>query len=83
MRCAAPPWHARWPMTSPIVLADEPTGNLDSHSGTLVLDLLYRSCKEIGNTLILATHDYAVVQRADRIVELRDGAIARVAPLAG
>src|SRR5919197_1402991 len=39
----------------PIVLADEPTGNLDSHSGTLVLDLLYRSCKEIGKTLILAT----------------------------
>ena len=57
----------------PIVLADEPTGNLDSHSGILVLDLLYRSCKEIGTTLILATHDHAVVQRADRIVELRDG----------
>jgi putative ABC transport system ATP-binding protein len=58
-----------------IVLADEPTGNLDSHSGTLVLDLLYRSCKETGKTLILATHDHAVVQRADRIVELHDGAI--------
>jgi len=65
----------------PIVLADEPTGNLDSHSGSLVLDLLYRSCKEIGKTLILATHDPAVVQRADRIVELRDGAIASIAPL--
>ena len=65
----------------PIVLADEPTGNLDSHSGDLVLDLLYRSCKEIGKTLILATHDHAVVQRADRIVELRDGAIASIAPL--
>jgi putative ABC transport system ATP-binding protein len=67
----------------PIVLADEPTGNLDSYSGTLVLDLLYRSCKEIGTTLILATHDHAVVQRADRIVELRDGAIASIAPVAG
>jgi ABC-type lipoprotein export system ATPase subunit len=65
----------------PIVLADEPTGNLDSHSGSLVLDLLYRSCKEIGKTLILATHDLAVVQRADRIVELRDGAIASIAPV--
>jgi putative ABC transport system ATP-binding protein len=64
----------------PIVLADEPTGNLDSHSGSLVLDLLYRSCKEIGKTLILATHDAAVVHRADRIVELRDGAIASIAP---
>jgi len=65
----------------PIILADEPTGNLDSHSGSLVLDLLYRSCKEIGKTLILATHDQAVVQRADRIVELRDGAIAHIAPV--
>ena len=66
----------------PIVLADEPTGNLDSHSGSLVLDLLYRSCKDIGKTLILATHDHTVVQRADRIVELRDGAIASIAPIA-
>lgn len=66
----------------PIILADEPTGNLDSHSGALVLDLLYRSCKDIGKTLILATHDPAVVQRADRIVELRDGAIASIAPMA-
>jgi putative ABC transport system ATP-binding protein len=67
----------------PIVLADEPTGNLDSHSGTLMLDLLYRNCKEIGTTLILATHDPAVVQRADRIVALRDGAIASITPVAG
>jgi len=65
----------------PILLADEPTGNLDSHSGRLVLDLLYRSCKDIGKTLILATHDRTVVQRADRIVELRDGTIASSAPL--
>lgn len=61
-----------------IVLADEPTGNLDSHSGTLVLDLLVRSCKEMGKTLLLATHDRAVVERADRIVELQDGAIASI-----
>jgi putative ABC transport system ATP-binding protein len=67
----------------PIVLADEPTGNLDSHSGTLVLDLLYRSCKEIGTTLVLATHDRAVVQHADRIVELHDGVIASITPVAG
>ena len=48
-----------------------------------MLDLLYHSCKEIGKTLILATHDRAVVQRADRIVELRDGAIASITPVAG
>ncbi|MGE3539136.1 MAG: ABC transporter ATP-binding protein [Candidatus Tectimicrobiota bacterium] len=63
----------------PIVLADEPTGNLDSYSGGLVLDLLYRSCKDLGKTLLLATHDAAVVQRADRVVALRDGAIASIA----
>jgi putative ABC transport system ATP-binding protein len=57
----------------PILLADEPTGNLDSHSGALVLDLLYRSCKERGKTLVLATHDLHVVERADRVVELQDG----------
>jgi ABC-type lipoprotein export system ATPase subunit len=61
-----------------IVLADEPTGNLDSHSGSLVLDLLYRSCKEMGKILLLATHDRTVVERADRIVELQDGAVASI-----
>jgi ABC-type lipoprotein export system ATPase subunit len=60
-----------------IVLADEPTGNLDSHSGNVVLDLLYRSCKEMGKTLLLATHDPAVVERADRLVGLQDGTIVR------
>jgi putative ABC transport system ATP-binding protein len=61
-----------------IVLADEPTGNLDSHSGSLVLDLLYRSCKEMGKTLLLATHDRTVVERADRSLELQDGAVASI-----
>jgi ABC-type lipoprotein export system ATPase subunit len=62
-----------------IVLADEPTGNLDSQSGSLVLDLLYRSCKDMGKTLLLATHDRTVVERADRVVELQDGAVVRIA----
>lgn len=61
-----------------IVLADEPTGNLDSHSGGLVLDLLYRSCTEMGKTLLLATHDRAVVERAARIIELQDGAVTSI-----
>jgi putative ABC transport system ATP-binding protein len=60
---------------APILLADEPTGNLDSHSGDLVLDLLYRSCKDMGKTLLLATHDQTVVQRADRCIALQDGAV--------
>jgi putative ABC transport system ATP-binding protein len=62
----------------PILLADEPTGNLDSHSGSLVLELLYRSCKDMGKTLLLATHDRTVVERADRIVELQDGTVASI-----
>lgn len=62
----------------PILLADEPTGNLDSHSGSVVLDLLYRSCKDMRKTLLLATHDRAVVERADRIVELQDGAVVGI-----
>jgi putative ABC transport system ATP-binding protein len=64
-----------------IVLADEPTGNLDSHSGSLVLDLLYRSCKDMGKTLLLATHDRAVVDCADRIIELQDGAVTSISPV--
>jgi putative ABC transport system ATP-binding protein len=61
-----------------IVLADEPTGNLDSQSGSLVLDLLYRSCKEMGKTLLLATHDRAVVERADRLIALQDGEVVSI-----
>jgi putative ABC transport system ATP-binding protein len=61
-----------------IILADEPTGNLDSRSGDLVLNLLYRSCREMGKTLLLATHDRAVVERADRIIELQDGAVVSI-----
>jgi putative ABC transport system ATP-binding protein len=59
----------------PIILADEPTGNLDSQSGALVLDLLQQSCQEMGKTVVLATHDRAVVQRAVRYLELRDGTL--------
>lgn len=59
----------------PILLADEPTGNLDSQSGELVLALLHRSCKDMGKTLLLATHDRTVVQRADRCLALQDGAV--------
>jgi len=61
-----------------IILADEPTGNLDSQNGRVVLDLLYRSCKEMGKTLVLATHDRTVAERADRIVELQDGVIVSI-----
>jgi putative ABC transport system ATP-binding protein len=59
----------------PIVMADEPTGNLDSTNGSLVLDLLLERNKQAGTTLVLVTHDPEVASRADRKIVLKDGRI--------
>ena len=59
-----------------ILLADEPTGNLDSSSGRMVLDLLLDLNREQGATLVLVTHEAAVAQCAERRVLLHDGRIA-------
>ena len=59
----------------PIVMADEPTGNLDSVNGRLVLDLLLDRNKRAGTTLVLVTHDPEVASRADRKIVLKDGRI--------
>jgi putative ABC transport system ATP-binding protein len=59
----------------PIVMADEPTGNLDSNNGRLVLDLLLQRNREAGTTLVLVTHDPEIANRADRKIVLKDGAI--------
>jgi putative ABC transport system ATP-binding protein len=59
----------------PILLADEPTGNLDSENGRLVLDLLLSLNREEGTTLVLVTHDRELAAYADRRVMLRDGRI--------
>ncbi len=59
----------------PIVMADEPTGNLDSTNGRLVLDLLLERNKIAGTTLVLVTHDPEVASRADRKIVLKDGLI--------
>lgn len=67
---------ARAFMTSPpILLADEPTGNLDTANGQLILDLLLRLNREEGTTLVLVTHDAEVSSHADRVITLRDGQI--------
>ncbi len=58
-----------------LLLADEPTGNLDSRNGEQVLTLLDEIRRERGVTLLLATHSQAAAARADRIVEIRDGRI--------
>jgi putative ABC transport system ATP-binding protein len=59
----------------PILMADEPTGNLDSVNGALVLDLLIELNRREGTTLILVTHDQTLAVRADRIVTLSDGVV--------
>jgi putative ABC transport system ATP-binding protein len=58
-----------------ILLADEPTGNLDSDTGTQIIDLLFRLRKEKGTSLLLVTHDRDLAARCDRIAEVRDGRI--------
>jgi putative ABC transport system ATP-binding protein len=60
----------------PLLLADEPTGNLDSATGAVIVDRLFALNRERGTTLVLVTHDTALAERADRVVSLRDGRIA-------
>ena len=58
-----------------VVLADEPTGNLDRHTGQTVLDLLEALARGSGKTVLIVTHSEQAVPLADRVLELRDGAI--------
>jgi putative ABC transport system ATP-binding protein len=62
----------------PLLLADEPTGNLDSESGSLVLETLERIRQQEGTTVVIVTHDPTLAQRADRTLTLVDGALSAV-----
>ena len=65
-------------MTSPaVVLADEPTGNLDSKNSQDIIDLLKHSNEQYEQTIIVITHDEKVAMQADRIITIEDGTIAR------
>ena len=69
---------ARSLITEPaILLADEPTGNLDSKTGTAIMELLRRSCLELQQTVIVVTHDPKAAAYADRVIFLRDGLIVQ------
>ena len=58
-----------------LLLADEPTGNLDSATGKQIIELLVSLNRTLGSTLVLVTHDAALAAHADRVVTLRDGRI--------
>jgi len=61
-----------------IILADEPTGNLDLQTGKLIIELLRRLNKESGVTIISATHDHKMLAVSDRIFWIRDGQVERI-----
>ena len=58
-----------------LILADEPTGNLDVQTGNLILDLLTRQCRALGTTLLMATHSQVTCSYADRMLRMADGAV--------
>ncbi len=58
-----------------ILLADEPTGNLDSKNGGAIIDLFEQIRNEFGTTVVVVTHDVTIARRADRVIVLKDGAI--------
>lgn len=60
-----------------IVLADEPTGNLDSKNSQEIMELLKLSNQKYGQTLVVITHDENLALQADRIISIEDGRIAR------
>ncbi len=65
-----------------IILADEPTANLDMHTGEEIIKLLSQLCKEEGVTVVTATHDHKMLAASDRIVWIKGGAVDRIQQVA-
>jgi lipoprotein-releasing system ATP-binding protein len=71
---------ARALVTNPsLLLADEPTGNLDQETGRTILQLLRVLNREHGLTIVMVTHDESIAQQCDSIVRLKDGRVERLA----
>lgn len=66
-----------------ILLADEPTGALDSATGRMVMDLFHRIHRENGKTIVLITHNQELAEETDRVITLRDGRVVSDRPTAG
>lgn len=58
-----------------IILADEPTGNLDTRNGAAIIDVLFQLREKYGSTLVLVTHDFSLANQCDRVITLADGCI--------
>lgn len=58
-----------------IILADEPTGALDSKTGRMIMDIFHRFHKEQGKTIILITHSKELAEETERMIEIKDGSI--------
>lgn len=68
---------ARALMNSPkLLLADEPTGNLDSENGKAIIDLFEAIRNELGTTVVVVTHDQGIAARADRVITMKDGEVS-------
>jgi ABC-type lipoprotein export system ATPase subunit len=61
-----------------LILADEPTGNLDDDNARKIAELLSRTCRERGKTLILVTHDRQMIRPVDRVFDMRDGSLTMI-----
>ena len=66
-----------------LIVADEPTGNLDETTGQDIIELLFRGQAERGTTLVLVTHDAALAKRCNRVLHMRSGRIETGASIAG